>query len=185
MRATPLVAWFVVVSLLIYGATRDPTLSGWAWTVGVIGALFVVPNAVARMNARIWIRGDELRYRGILRVVRKCRLADVQSVAFVRIAVLGRRFAFGRLLLLDRDSVAMVSIQEEWWSPDDLERLRRVLDVSTREVEGVMKPSEVNRSYGGAASPLLAHWVAATALLLMVLVIVVAEIVNAVGPKAH
>ena len=137
------------------------------------------------MNARIWIRGDELRYRGILRVVRKCRLADVQSVAFVRIAVLGRRFAFGRLLLLDRDSVAMVSIQEEWWSPDDLERLRRVLDVSTREVEGVMKPSEVNRSYGGAASPLLAHWVAATALLLMVLVIVVAEIVNAVGPKAH
>ena len=64
LRSAPLIAWLVVISLLIYGATRDPTLSGWAWTVGVIGALFVVPNVVARINARIWMRGGELNRPG-------------------------------------------------------------------------------------------------------------------------
>lgn len=84
-------------------------------------------------------------------------------------------------MLFDRDSVEIVSINDDWWSPGDLEPLRTVLDVSKREVE----ESEENRSFRGAASPLLAHWLAATHMLVMVLPILVGKILSAVGPKAH
>ncbi|MGH7685224.1 MAG: hypothetical protein ACREN2_00145 [Candidatus Dormibacteria bacterium] len=166
------------MALLIYGAMRDRSLSGWAWTVAVIGALFVVPNVLARINARIWIRGDDLRYRGILRVVRKCRVTDVQSVAFVKISVLGPRFPFTRILLLDRMGRTLVSIQEEWWSRGDIAELERILGAPVRCVDDAVTAGEANRRYPGAASFVLAHRFAVAAAVLVISVVALAEILQ-------
>lgn len=157
LRTVSPLVWLVVVVLLGYAFVRDQSLQVWLWTALGLLIIFAGPVVLARLNATIAVGSDMVRYRGILRVPRSCPREAVSRALHVKIAVLGPRYPFTRLLLLDSQDRALLSIQEEWWRPAQINRLIETLDVSVSTMPGTLAPRALNRRFPRAASALLVH----------------------------
>jgi hypothetical protein len=157
LRAAPLIAWLAAAGLLTFAAIRDPGPAGWLISAAVVIVVFAVPNAVARLNARVRITADAVEYRGLFRVPRRIERSTLVRVVRLRLLVLGPRFAFTRLLFLDRSGRARLSMQAEWFSPADLDRVRSDLAVIWSDDRESLSPRSANRLYPGAASWVLVH----------------------------
>jgi hypothetical protein len=94
--------WLSVLGLLVYGFVRDRHWGVYIWIALGLIAIFAIPNMLARANALIFIDGEHVDYRGILRVRRPCRRDALVQGYRVRTAVLGTRIVLSRLLLVDR-----------------------------------------------------------------------------------
>ena len=76
-----------------------------------------------------------------------------------------------RLLLVNSEGKALLSIQEELWSQDDLGHLRNEFACPLTVIDGAQSPSAVNRTFPGAASFALVHrWAVTVGVLTIVLV---------------
>ena len=171
LRSAPAAVWIVACVLLVVGAIRDPSLQGWLYSFLAVAIVVVVPILLARINARLRISQDIIEYRGMLRVRRRCKRNDVTHLVRVSLAVLGPRYVFTRLLLVNSEGKALLSIQEDLWSQNDLDRLRDELACPITVIDGAQSPSAVNRTFPGAASFALRHrWAITIALLTIVLV---------------
>ena len=157
LRSAPAATWVVVILLLVVGTLRDPSLQGWLYTALALVVVFVVPVLLARTNARLVLSRAFVDYRGMLRVRHRCRRQDVARLVRVPIAVLGPRIIFKRLLLVSTGGRALLSIQEDLWSPSDLNRLRDELGVPVTVLDQPQTPSKVNVLFPGAASFGLVH----------------------------
>lgn len=184
VRTAPAAAFAAVAGLLLAGAIRDPHLLGWLVAVAAVVLVLAVPNVAARVNARLVVSDDAVIYRGPLRGQQRCSRRDVVRVERVRLAVLGPRFALTRLLFLNGSGRAMVSLPEEWWSPQDVERLQATLGVPVDTTPEELTPAEANRRFPGAASSALVHRVAVGAVVLCVGGVILLGVLGAiVGPQ--
>ena len=181
LRAAPAATWLAACVLLVVGALRDPSLQGWLYSFLAVAIVILVPNLLARVNARLRISPDMIEYRGMLRVRRRCKRSDVTQLVRVIIAVLGPRFVFTRLLLVNREGKALVSIQEELWSQNDLDRFQSELACPITDIDGAQSPSAVNRTFPGAASFALVHRWAITSAALAILLVTLLGILGAHG----
>jgi hypothetical protein len=157
IRSVAIAGWLSIAGLLLFAALRDPRLIGWVSSAIAVLIVITLPNGLARLNARISISNNTVEYRGALRRRQRCARDAIQQVVRVRIAVLGSRFVFTRLLLVDAREHALITVQEEWWSSADLERVWNELAVPVSTVDKVINPKDVNRRFPGAASFLLVH----------------------------
>lgn len=155
--SAPATAWIVAIVLLVVGTLRDPSLQGWLYSVGAVAVVIVVPILLARVNARLVLSPVEVEYRGMLRVGHHCRRRDVAQLVRVSVTVFGSRIVFKRLLLVSGDGEALLSIQEDIWSPADLQRLCDELAAPLTVLDEAQSPSSINRRFPGAASFGLAH----------------------------
>ena len=182
LRSAPAVTLLAACVLLVIGAVRDPSLQGWLYSFLAVAIVFVVPILLAGVNARLSISSDIVEYRGMLRVRRRCRRNDVTQLVRVTLAILGPGAVFRRLLLVNGEGEALLSIQEDLWSPDDLGRFQNELGCPIAVIDGAQYPSEVNRTFPGAASFALVHrW----AITIAVLAIVLVTFLGVLGGTAH
>jgi|GEM_PF-4421717 len=157
LRNAPLLVWFAVVGLLVFGAVRDPSLRGWLISVAVVILVIALPNALARVNVRIRITPDSVEYWGILRVPRRCPRSEIVGARRLQLALLGPRFRFSRLVCVPVSGRASISIQEEWFALDDLARMLDALAIPVSDVDEPLTPRRANELYPGAASFALVH----------------------------
>jgi len=160
VRAAPPVAWMSVAILVVVGAVSNPRLSGLLVPLATVVVLFAIPNLTARANARLILYQDVVIYRGPLRRVQRCSRPAVKRIVRVRLAVLGPRFPLTHLLFLNDAGRSMISLPEEWWSTQDIERVRVELGVPIDTLSESVSPGEANRRFPGAASFGLVHRVA-------------------------
>jgi hypothetical protein len=168
LSTAPIIVWFAAAGLLIAGAVRDPTLGGWFVSVAAVILVIAVPNGLARLNARIRITPDSVEYRGMFRVPRRCQRSQISAARRLQLAVLGPRFNFGRLLLIDPSGRARISIQEEWFALDDLDKALDALALTVSTTDDPLPPRQANRLYPGAASFALVNRFAVLAFVLLV-----------------
>lgn len=121
LGTVPLVSLACIVVLVVVGFVRDPEPRGWLITAGVVVALFAMPNIARPINARLIVTSTLVLYRGVLCHQKVCARDELKDAERIRIAVIGPRITFDRLLLLDARRNALISIQEEWWSLCDLD----------------------------------------------------------------
>jgi hypothetical protein len=184
-RAAPATAWVAIAVLLVAGGLRDPHLFGWLAAVVVIGLVFAIPNVAARANARLVVTEDAVTYRGPLRGRQTCSRREVVRMVRVRLAVLGPRFALTRLLFLDSSGSTVLSLPEEWWSSQDLERVRTAMGVPVNTRPEELTPVEANRRFPGAASFALVHRVAVGAVAVCVGGVILLGVLGAIVGSGH
>lgn len=172
-------AWLIVVGVLLYGYYRDPQLGIYPWIIGGLILVTAIPNLLARVNARIMIGPDEVQYRGILRVRRTCHRTALSQAVRVKVSVLGPRFPFSQLLLLDPEGNVLVSIHEEWWPSTLASRLASELSIPVSVLAGTYSPKEINHRYPGAASLLLRHRYYTMIAAAILVIVVVGGIISA------
>ena len=168
-------AWPAAICLFV-AATLDfvgsSSIKGWLWGLLVVGLLFLVPNLAARVNALLVVSVDEVKYRSVLRITRRCPRSVIRRAIHVKISVWGR-YTFARLLLVDNRNTVLLSIQEEWWPPERLSQFVALLNVPVSEIPGTSYSRRLNREFPGAASFVFVHRVAfMTCTLALVLVLV-------------
>ena len=181
VRSAPLAALLAAVGLLILGASRDPTLAGWLIAAAAVMVVIAVPNALARLTERVRITSESVEYRGLLGVTRRCARTEVSRLIRLRVAVLGPRFVFTRLILVDSSDRARISLQTEWFSLADLEELQHQLDVPWSDANDPLTPRAANRLYPGAASFAVTHRFEMTALGIVLALLVI----GLPSPVAH
>jgi hypothetical protein len=81
---------------------------------------------------------------------------------------------------MDAAGYALVSMQEEWWSPEDLDRVCEEMGVPVTTIEQVLTPVEANRRFPGAASFFLVHRLALTSVALCVVILILLGVLGAV-----
>lgn len=175
-------AW-PAATCLVFAATLDvvssPSTKGWLWAVLVVALLFLVPNLAARVNGLLVVSAEEVRYRTVLRMTRRCPRSAIRRAVHVRISVWGRS-TFARLLLVDNRNNVLLSIQEEWWSPARLSQFVALLNVPVSEIPGTSYSRRLNREFPGAASFVFVHRVALMTCALTLLLLLVFGIIGAV-----
>jgi hypothetical protein len=179
VRAMPMAALAAIGALFLVGLVRDPRLIGWVSTLLVVALVFALPNGLARLNALLVVSQDAIHYRGLLRRHRTCLRDEIDRIFSVRLAILGPRLVFTRLLLVDHSGSALLSIQEEWWSREDIDRLCQELSVPVTTLDEPLSPAKANRRFPNAASFLLVHRLAITTALLCCSGVVLLGIVGA------
>jgi hypothetical protein len=179
LRNAPLSAGVAAAVLLIVGAVRDPTLSGWLWSFGAVLLIVAVPNLLARANAIVRITPECVVYRGMFRVRRRCPRNTLAAMVQVHLAVLGSRYPLTRLLLVDTSGRARISVQAEWFSLSDLDTLEATLGVPVSEIDGPIAPRALNRRYPGASSFVLVHRFAVTAVVVLLALTIAGFILQA------
>jgi hypothetical protein len=102
----------------------------------------------------------------------------------VRIEVMGPRFPFTRLLLLDANNHALLSIQEEWWKAADLVRLHQYIGLQVDGAASSLTPRRANQLYPGASSFALRHRFSVLFSALAIGFVAVAEILRYVNPQS-
>jgi hypothetical protein len=167
----PLAVLFV--ALIGYSVVRDRTVQSWAVALAFITVAVAAPSVGAKLYARLSIESGVVMYRGLVGRTHRVPVAEVRRLARIRIAILGPRFAFTRLLLLDEDGRARASVQEEWWQPSELARFQACLGRDADVAAPLLTARRANELYPGAASLALTHrfkiWLAATALIILIL----------------
>jgi hypothetical protein len=94
---------------------------------------------------------------------------------------LGPRFTFDRLLLLELSGRVRISIQEEWFALDDLDKLLDTLGVPVSTTGDPLAPHQANRLFPGAASFALVNRFAVVVFVLLVCL----AVVGAILPTQH
>jgi hypothetical protein len=173
LRTAPLSAFVTAAVLLVVGAVRDPTASGWLWSGFAVLLVIGVPYLLARANALVRVTPESVEYRGMFRVRRRCPRDVLAEMIQVRVAVLGPRYPFTRLLLVDASGRARISIQTDAFSLSDLDALETTLGVPTSQIDDPMAPRALNRRYPGAASFVLVHRFAAICLVALLAMAIV------------
>jgi hypothetical protein len=179
LRYAPVGAWVAVIGLLVFGALRDPGVAGWLMSAAVLIVILGGPQALARVTVRVRITEEALEYRGLLGLPRRCSVVSLDRMIQVPVAVLGPRFVFTRLLLVDESGHARISIQTEWFSASDRERLQTALAVPVSVTSAPVSPRAANHMYPGAASFLLVHRFEAVGVLALLALLVIGLLVPA------
>jgi hypothetical protein len=179
LRYAPLGAWVAAIGLLVFGALRDPSAAGWLVSAAVLVVILAGPQALSRVNVLVRITSELVEYRGLLRMPRRCSRVSLTRLVQVRTAVLGPRFVFTRLLLVDASGRARISVQTEWFSPSDLETLQAALAVPVSATSAPVSPRALNRMHPGAASFLLVHRYEAVAILALLALLVIGLLIPA------
>lgn len=185
VRATPPVAWVSIAILVVVGAVSKPHLSGLLVALATIAVLFAIPNLTARANARLILYQDVVLYRGPLRRVQRCSRPAIARIVRVRLALLGPRFPLTHLLFLNNAGRSLISLPEEWWSTQDIERVRAELGVPVDTLSEPLTPGEANRRFPGAASFGLVHRVAIGAASLGIVGLILLGVLGAVSGGGH
>ena len=182
--ASPIV-WVSVTILVVVVALSNPHLIGWLAALVVIVLVFAVPNLAARANARLILTADLVVYRGPLRVVKKCPRSEVTRLVRLRLAALGPRFPLTRLLFLNNAGHTILSLPEEWWSSEDIERVKLELGAPFDTVSEPLAPAEANRRFPGAASFALEHRFAIGAVGLLIFGLIFFGVLGALVGSGH
>jgi hypothetical protein len=182
----PRLGLLVVVSFVAvaYSVARDPGLDGWALAIGICAAALVIPSLGARLRVRLVIRSGVVEYRGLLGRTHRAPEANICRAVKVRIDVVGPRFPFTRLLLLDANNHARLSIQEEWWNASDLVHFQQPLGLQLAGSASSLTARRANQLYPGAASFALRHRFFILPSAVAVGVVAVAEILRYVHPNS-
>jgi hypothetical protein len=125
-----------------------------------------------------------VEYRGLLGRSHRAKVADIRRVVRVRIDVLGPRFPFTRLRLLDANDHAGMSIQEEWWNASDLVRFQQHLGLQPEDSDLMVTPRRANQLYPGAASFALRHRFAVLLSAAAAVLVLLAEFLRFVRPHS-
>jgi hypothetical protein len=185
MRSAPPAAWVAIATLLLVGGLRDPHLFGWLVSLAAVVLAFAVPCVAARVNASLVVSEDTVTYRSPLRRVHVCSRREVVRIERVRMAILGPRFAFTHLLFLNGRGLSVLSLPEEWWSTQDVERVQADLGVPINTTPEELTPEEANRRFPGAASFALMHRVAIGVVVLCLGGVTLLGVLGAVVGSGH
>lgn len=150
-RRSVLLAIFGIAAVA-YSIARDHSLGSWALALGITGALIVAPGVAATLRARLAVSSGVVEYRVLLGRSHRTKVTDIRRIVRVRIEVLGPRFPFTRLLLLDASDHTRLSIQEEWWKASDLVAFQLHLGLQAEDSTLTITPRRANQLYPGAAS---------------------------------
>jgi hypothetical protein len=172
------------VLVVAYGVARDRTLTSWALALGICLTILAIPNIGARLYARLAIRSGVVEYRGMLGATHRSQAAEICRGVRVRIEVLGPRFPFTRLLLLDGNDHVRLSIQEEWWTAEDLVHFQQRLGLRLDGPASSITARRANQLYPGAASFALRHRFSVLLATFAASGIAIAEILRLVHPNS-
>jgi hypothetical protein len=180
IRSAPLGARVAFVGLLLFMVLRDPSVAAFAASVLAVVILFAIPAVLARINARIDLYSNTLEYRGPLRGKQRCVRRDIARLLRIRVnTILGPRFGITYTLCLDDAGRVLIAIQNEWWSPSDLERLWSAFGDSVSEGGSSIGRAAANRQYPGSSAFSVRHQIRVV-LTVVVVVLAVLMIVGAV-----
>lgn len=142
---------FVGLLVIVVGSLRTARSIDWIASLSAVVLIFVVPIALARVNAKITIDHSAIVYRDAFRISHHCIADEVRQVVRVRLNILGRGNAFTKLLLLNAADQAMVAIYEAWWREDDILRLQSALNVAISDYGSAISARDANSRFPGSA----------------------------------
>lgn len=162
--------------VLLLGLFVETMVQFWAtmgWislaTLGAFAIITFVEWMLVKLNARITISDDSIEYRNAMRVHHNCPRSQVHRAIRMQVFMANQRL--GRLLLLNRQDRALLSIHDNYFSDADLRRICQELSLGLVELPGTMRARAANRQFPGAASYLVLHPYMVTAGTLLVLCI--------------